>query len=219
MLSLLLTAALLSALAAEGRACAVPSGDIAVLPVVGPAQVPALDLDTWVGPELLGERRAQRALRTEQLAQIPGAVAVGLPGALTALASAPPHFHDARWPPRLRGAFSRHLFEDDRRDRLLRRLGRATDATTLVAWVVRLDGLPLTAEGFPGDVLETASGPVVVDHGEEPYLVTLEGGFALIDRTGAVLCAGQGVANDLLGNRSGPPRIGRAVARRWVEGE
>ncbi len=96
-------------------------------------------------------------------------------------------------------------------------LGEAARAVggdaALFSWVSELDGQPLSLLGFPGEVVETPVGPVVLDHDDEPYLVTAKVGMALVTRDGEVVVRYQDTFETILSARTDSARAGRELAR------
>lgn len=193
-------------------------GEVRVLPVVETWEHTPPRLDSYVGAvELPEPRAALRRERTEQLADIPPAITQALPGEVgVALGSAgPAHFRPGRYPlgarERIEGALRR---DDAELDVVLEAVARGMPGeAALITWVSHLEGEPLTAEGFPGDIIETAVGPVMVDHSDEPYRVHATVGVALVSTTGELVLRYDDNFEAVLSGRDDPDRVGRTVAR------
>jgi len=82
----------------------------------------------------------------------------------------------------------------------------------LFTWITGLHGEPLTAEAFPGDIVETEVGPVVVDHAQEPYRVTAGVGMALVSTDGEVVIRYADQFEAVLSGRRGASGVGRDLA-------
>ena len=100
-------------------------------------------------------------------------------------------------------------------DRLFGEVARSVGGQgTLFTWVDHLDGVPLTAQAFPGQILETPRGPYMVDHGDEPYLVTASVGMALVASDGEVVLRYHDTFETVLSGRYTTERAAADVARR-----
>ncbi len=84
---------------------------------------------------------------------------------------------------------------------------------TLFSWVTELRGDPLTLQGFPGETVETTVGPVVLDHQEEPFLVTAEIGMALVTWDGEVVVRYEDTYEAILSAESDAGDAGQELAR------
>ena len=192
------------------------AGEVRVVPVVDLHEPLALDRSTFVGLDLPWEREGVRRERTAQLAEIPEEVRLALPGAVNGELG-------RRWNGQFRvGSFpmgghervEAALRRGTDVDRVLEDLARAVGGqATLFTWVSDLSGRPLTAEGFPGDILETPRGPVVVDHWDEPYWVTASVGMALVTSDGEVVLRYADTYEAVLSARQTPDRVGRELAQ------
>jgi len=191
-------------------------GEVRVLPVVADVEPQPLVQDTFLGAQLPGFRLASRAQRTRQLRAVPGAVGLALPGAVY-----------GELGPAWQGHFRVGAFPSGGRDRFLAALRGRVDLeaalsdlardiggdASLFVWVDRLIGSPLSAEAFPGDIVRTDIGPVVVDHADEPYRVTARVGMALVASDGEVVLRYRDAFEAVLSQRSDPARVGREMAR------
>jgi hypothetical protein len=191
-------------------------GEVRVLPVVTDLEPQVLVRETFLGSDLPGFRLASRARRTQELEAVPGAVGLALPGAV-----------HGELGPSWDGHFRVGAFPNGGRERILAALRGRVDLETalsdlarnvggdasLFVWVDRLVGSPLSAEAFPGDIVRTEIGPVVVDHSDEPYRVTARVGMALVASDGEVVLRYRDAFEAVLSRRSDPLRVGRELAR------
>lgn len=189
--------------------------EIAVLPLISLATRPEADYREGLGSlnvPLL--RETGRNARTEQLFHIPEAIAVALPGEVGAVLGDrwDGHFVTTKWPVGTRDSLISALDGRADLDQALARLANGHQFL-LVTWVNTLSGTPISAEGLPGEVVYTESGPVIVDLVEEPYRVRATVGVALIAPDGELLVRYADTFETVLNDRSGPARVGRTVAR------
>ena len=139
------------------------AGQIAVLPVLSLIERNEVSTQDYVGPipPWRLELRKQRILEIER---VPEAVGLALPGAL---ASNLPRdwegqFRVGSYPKSLKAKLADHLANDEPLDALLSELRHREDGVlTLVSWVEDAVVSPITAEAAPGEVVESAVGPVV----------------------------------------------------------
>lgn len=164
-------------------------GIVRVLPVlVDHAPIERSDDDyvgagvTWFGEWLRKERR-------EAVEQVPVAMAKALPGALTLELGErwDGHFLNGDFPVGTRRAVLRGLRGKVDLDAELESVSRGTSEAMLLCWVTDLRAHSLMEDGFPGDILDTEAGPVVVDTLEEPHLVEARVGIALVAPDGEVV--------------------------------
>lgn len=190
-------------------------GVVRVLPViVDHAPVDVSDDDylgaglTWLGEWLRSEREAEAA-------RIPHALGRALPGALSA--SLGPAwdgaFLNGRFPTGARTGVKRALLAGDGLDDALEAVVRGQDGSVLVTWVTGLKAHALTDDGFPGDVLDTSVGPVVVDQVEQPFLVEAVVGMALVAPDGEVVLRYTDVFGTVLSARRAPEVAARELAQ------
>jgi hypothetical protein len=190
-------------------------GEIRVVPVVPAYVEPTLRVDGHVLDHVPWRREEVRLERMTELEQIPNAIGVSLPGALHTQI-------DGDWSGRfgvgklshsgrdkLAGTLRKQLDPDPILSDLARSVGG--DAVMFV-WVTELAGTPITAEAFPGDVVETTQGPVVVELMEEPYRVRAEVGMALVASDGEVVLRYTDEFESVLGARYAARRAGRHMA-------
>ena len=146
---------------------------IAVLPVLSLIERNEVSTQDYVGPipPWRLELRKQRVLEIER---VPEAVGLALPGAL---ASNLPRdwegqFRVGSYPKSLKAKLADHLVNDEPLDALLSELRHREDGVlTLVSWVEDAIVSPITAEAAPGEVVESAVGPVAVNLFEESYRI------------------------------------------------
>jgi hypothetical protein len=202
-------------------------GDIRVAPVIALHEAPALVVDTWLGLPLPLDLRDTRRDRTAQLGSLPHRAGIEVPGALNAAFGRDwdGRFRLARFPPGGETRLEAALRGVGDVDTALSHIGRAMGGDgALFTWVDRIEGAPLTASRIPGDLVDTAAGPVVVDFRDEPYLVSARMGVALVAPDGEVVLRYRQDVETVLSGRLGPVRAGRAladalaaeVARVWV---
>lgn len=192
------------------------TGEVNVLPVL--VDVPRTDMvrDTYLGSDLPWFRAESREVRTAQLEAVPGEVGMALPGAVgSALGSSwDATFRAGDWPRGHRDKMQAALRGKAGLDAELAEVARDMGgAATLVVWVDGLLGRPVTADGFPGDIVPTEAGPVVVDHRVEPYRVTARIGLALVASDGEVVVRYADAFDAILTEHSDPARVGRELAR------
>lgn len=170
------------------EARAVP-GEIRVMPVIGPADLPEVDLESWVGAGLTPDRMRLREARTESLRALPDAVRLALPGQVHAAlqGSWSGEFSVGRYPIGSRERVRSALRTGQPLDEALGSVARAARSAVLITWVERVEGIPLTVHAPPGEVVTTAVGPVLVDLFDEPYQVDVRLGCALVAADGEVV--------------------------------
>ena len=169
-------------------------GVVRVLPVLALAEEGEVPLHGYVGARLPWLREWLRGQRTEAVGQIPDAIGTALPGAINGELGArwDGHFLGGRFAPGSRRAVRTALQGRGDLDEALANAARGLDGTAaeravLVTWVTEIDAEPLTARGFAGEIVHTSSGPVVLDHIEEPFLVDARLGMALVAHDGEVV--------------------------------
>ena len=191
------------------------TGDVRVLPLLTLGQVDdSLVRETWIGLPAPPAQERVRRRRTSELQRIPHEIGLALPGAVNGELgpSWSGDFHLANWPEgteaRMAGAIERQDWQ------ALRGVARAVGGdAVLVTWLTDLVGDPITASYLPGDVAQTAAGPVVVDLSDEPYLVSATIGAALVTRDGEVCVRYSDTFNAILSARYDAPKVGRQLAR------
>lgn len=197
-------------------------GEVRVIPALALHEPLDVNLDSYVGGAALPyHRRSIRELRTEQLQEVPAAVGLALPGEVNGLLGLkwPGQFHDHRIPPaaldRLRDAVRGE--RPDLHASLSDAAHFAGGEASLFSWVLDLKGEPLSLRGFPGEVVQTQAGPVVLDHDDEPYLVEAQVGMALVTEDGDVLLRYQDTFHALLSREASPRDTGQQLARGLAE--
>jgi len=165
-------------------------GIVRVLPVittVGPQQV---QLDSFVGAGLPWAREWLRARRTVEIDRVPVELGTALPGAVNGQLGSDwdGQFLNGHYPVGTRSALRAALRGRSDVDEALANTARGVDGSAvLLTWVTELDATPLTASGFPGEIVYTDTGPVVLDFIEEPYLIEARIGMALVAHDGEVV--------------------------------
>lgn len=192
-------------------------GEVRVVPALAVHEPLEVNLDSYLGAALPHHRELARHARTRALAEIPEAMGVALPGEVNGELglSWGGQFRTHRLPAgpqqRLADALS------GRRPDLHAVLAEAAAAVggeaTLFSWVTDLEGDPLTLRGFPGETVETTAGPVVLDHREEPFLVTARVGMALVTQDGEVVIRYEDTYDAILSEEGGASEAGRVLAR------
>jgi hypothetical protein len=191
-------------------------GEIRVLPVLGVYEAPEVRLEeSLAGAWVPWLREAGRRERTEQLLEVPDRVALALPGAVQVAVGETwdGSFRVGRYPVGGRGRLSSALQGRGDLDLALGGVARSVGgAATLVTWIAGLEGDPLTAEAFPGEIVHTRSGSVVIDLADEAYRVRVIVGMALVASDGEVVVRYVDTFEALLSARHGPDRVGRDLA-------
>lgn len=190
-------------------------GEVMVLPVAGTWEQPQVRLDSYVGAPVPWSRERVRRARTAELNLVPAEVAWSLPGAVNGkLGEAQEsRFRPARYPPGDRGRVEAALRGERDLDLVLRGVARSLGGQgALFTWVTDLQGEPISLEGFPGDIVETSSGPVMIDHHQEPYLIKAAVGMALVARDGEVVLRYDDTFEAVLSEHNDPGRVGRDLA-------
>jgi len=166
-------------------------GEVRVVPAVAVYEPMPVNLDDYVGRPVGVAREALRRQRVRQLDALPDAIGWALPGEVNGRLG-------QRWGGQFR-VWDLGLQSRDRLAGAVAGRGPGIDATlsslarsvggkaTLFCWVTELRGEPLSLTGFPGEVLETAAGPVMLEHHQEPYLVSAQVGLALVTADGEVV--------------------------------
>jgi len=191
-------------------------GEVRVLEAVAAHPAPPVHLGSYLGEALPEARVTIRTARTDQLRALPTAVGWELPGAMNRHLgpSWPGSFHSARWPAGRRDRVAAALAQGHGLDEALGELPAAVGGdAVLVSWVDRLEAEPLSLRGFPGDLVTTPSGPVVIDHTDEPYLVDLRVGMALVAGDGEVVLRYHQDMHTVLSGARPPEVAGQQLAR------
>lgn len=190
-------------------------GEVRVLPgLPAHAGIPLHD-DSFVGSPLPEPRVAVRRERWQQLHQLPETVGWALPGAVNGALHTDWQgtFHSASWPRGARERLLHALQQGHDPDRSLARVARSVGGdAVLVSWIDRIDARPVSLDGFPGDRIDTPAGSVIVDHADEPYLVDLRVGMALVARDGEVVLRYQQDMVRILSATHPPEAVARSLA-------
>ncbi len=192
------------------------TGEVRVVPGLGTHPPVPVELGDFLGGGLAEPRVAVRTRRTEELHDLPVQVGLALPGAVggTLGDDFQGAFRATDWPEGARAKVERALERGHGLDAALGAAGRAVGGdATLITWVDRMEARPLSLEGAPGDLVTTSQGTVLVDHADEPYLVDLGVGMALVGADGEVLLRFHDDVQSILSGARPPPAVGREVAR------
>jgi len=161
-------------------------GEVRVLPTLVLHDELDVELQTFVGRDVGEEQEAIREARTRQVGEVPAALGQALPGAVNGRLgkSWSGQFRHGHWPLGASRRLERALdtsMETGSLDAVL--MGLAEQVGTgavLVTWTRELAGDPVSMQGFPGDLVRTEAGDVVVDQAAETYLVRADVGVALV---------------------------------------
>ena len=198
--------------AAEAR----PTHNVRVLPVLTVYDEPEVRLDGYVGAGVSWYREGIRRQRTSELNEISEAIGDSLPGAVHGEMRGcwDGNFRVGRYPvltrDRLAGALKGRSDLDEALVDIAQSVG---GEAVLFTWITELRGDPLSAEGLPGEIIETSVGPVVVDLYDEPYRVTAEVGMALVTSDGDVVVRYADTFEAILSGASRPAHTGRDLAK------
>lgn len=198
-------------------------GEVQVVPMIELQDDPELDLHVYVNEELrlpYGERYDLRRHRTKQLSEFPFHVALSLPGAVNGELGKDwkGQFRSAKYPLGGQRKLKAALEGRADLDQTLSEVAHGMSGqATLFTWVQDLDGRPISRDGAPGWVVETEWGPVVVAYSEEPYLVTMQVGMALVTRDGEVVLRYEDQYSTVLSNHQDPEAAGSDLARSMAE--
>jgi len=143
-----------------------------------------------LGAALPLTQRPIRARRTQEVASLPDAIARALPGEVNARLG-------ASWS----GQFRHQAMPPDHAERLgnavahrrpdlhavLEGYAQAVERWVLLTWVTELDAEPLVQDAWPGEIVETSAGSVVVDLDDDPHIVSVKLGTALLSPDGEVV--------------------------------
>lgn len=190
-------------------------GEVRVLEGLAAHEPVVLELGSFVGGELPEPRALVRERRLSEVHQLPQSVGWALPGAVNgALAD---HwvgdFRSGSWPSGRRERVLSALQRGHGLDRALGDVARAAGGdAVLVSWVDRLQARPLSLDGFPGELVHTPAGSVIIDHGDEPYLVELRAGMALVAADGEVVVRYHQNMATVVSKARSPEAVGRALA-------
>ncbi len=194
-------------------------GEVQVVPMIELHEDPELDLHVYLNPALrlpFGDRYDLRRYRTDQLTEFPFNVALSLPGAVNGELGMrwKGQFRTARYPLGGHKKVKQALEGKGDLDETLGDVARnMSGQATFFTWVQDLEGRPLTRDGVPGWVRDTDWGPVVLRLTEEPYLVTMRVGMALVTRDGEVVLRYEDTYTTVLTDRQDPEAAGADLAR------
>lgn len=195
-------------------------GIIRVLPPLDVTDPTELSTASYVGPAIPWMREWLRDRRTDEIDGLPARVGTSLPGALNTCLDE--HFDatflSGHYAPGVRTALQSALKGRGDLDATLRLASRGIEGdAALISWVQGIDARPLTAEGFAGDIVQTAAGPVVIDFLDEPYLVEAKVGMALVARDGEVVLRYTDHFSTVLSARRKPRRAAKDLAGALAE--
>jgi hypothetical protein len=192
---------------------------VLVVPVIARHRSPEIDLGVFVDEnrELpFGERHDLRVHRTEQLEELPYYVGLSLPGAVNGVLGMgwKAQFRSAKYPvsgqTKVRAALAGKRDLDETLRRVAATMGQQA---VLYTWIQELDGYPLSRDSAPGWVEETSWGPVVVRWSEEPYLVNMRVGMALVTGDGEVVLRHEDRFTTVLSDAQNPEVAAGDIAR------
>lgn len=195
-------------------------GVIRVMPPLDVTDPTEVDTASYVGPAIPWMREWLRHRRTDEIDGLPARVGTSLPGALNHCLDE--HFDatflTGSYAPGVRTALQSALRGRGNLDATLKTAARGIEGdAVLISWVQGIDARPLTAEGFAGDIVHTAAGPVVIDFLDEPYLVEAKVGMALIARDGEVVLRYTDHFSTVLSARRTPRRAAKDLAGALAE--
>jgi hypothetical protein len=191
-------------------------GEIRVVPVLRLYPSTELETHTWLGLPLGAQALAAREDRTRGLELLSLAVGRALPGEVNAALG-------ATWSGQFRtgtlGAMGRMRLAEALRtpgadvdDVLSSVAANVGGDAVLFTWIDALDSSPVTLLGAEGSVIATDAGPVVADHGDEPYVVSARVTAALVAHDGEVLLRYGDVFHTVLSEAHPPEEAGRDLA-------
>lgn len=191
------------------------AGEVRVVPALQLHDPLSPELGSFLGAHLPYEQERLRRLRTTQLGRLSSEVGFALPSEVNGQLGERWHgqFRLSRYPIGVK----RRLVEALRSGRGVdHALGEAAKSiggdATLVTWMDRIDASPLTLTEWPGLVVETVSGPVMVDMQDEPYVVEAAIGMALVASDGEVVLRYHDTYETILSGARGPRVAGRDLA-------
>lgn len=196
-------------------------GEVRVVPALALHDPVHVNLDSYLGRALPPHRRQVRAERAADLQRLPTALGLALPGEVNGLLGLDwqGQFRGHDLPPTLQVRLGDAI--TGRRPDLHASLADAARTiggeATLFSWVVDLEAEPLSLRGFPGEVVDTEVGPVVLDHNDEPYLVRAEIGMALVAHDGEVVLRYQDDYATVLSGHGGTAAAARRLAHALAE--
>lgn len=190
-------------------------GIVRVLPVLIEHDPLSAQREDYLGAGLPWLREWLRSEREAQVAEVPGLLGREIPAAVTAQLGRQWDgvFLNGSFPTGTRSGVRRALQGKVDLDQMLAATTRGTEASALLCWVTGLTGHALTADAFPGEIVTTTAGPVVIDHIEEPFLVEADVGLALVAPDGEVVIRYADRFTTVLSARHGPRRAARDLAR------
>ena len=191
------------------------SGEIRVVPALQLHPPVAPELGSFLGRSLSQRQASVRYQRAYQLTHLSVAVGEALPGEVNGELG-------ERW----RGQFRTHGYPLGTRQRVADALRNRRDVdlalgdaarsiggdAVLISWMDHVEARPLTMSEMLGLVVDTPAGPVVVDNGDEPYVVSAEIGMALVAADGEVVVRYHDTYETVLSGSRGPSTAGRDLA-------
>lgn len=191
-------------------------GEIWVLPALAVHQPVELDERHMLGAALTLRQRRIRKQRTLELEGLPATIGQALPGEVNATLG-------AAW----QGQFRHHAAPAEHTQRLsdavlqrrpdiqgvLETYAQAFGRWALLTWVTEISGEPLIRRALPGEVIETPAGPVVVDLEDDPHLVSVKLGTALLSPDGEVVLRYEDRFDAVLTGQDARENAGRRLAR------
>ncbi|MEQ1570891.1 MAG: hypothetical protein ABMA64_35000 [Myxococcota bacterium] len=166
------------------------TGEVRVLPALQLYAAVAPDLNSPLGRPLPHDQATTRITRAIQLDALAGAVGLALPGEVNGELGErwPGQFRLGSYPMGARGRVEEALRTGRDLDGVLGEAARAVGGdAVLISWVDQLDARPLSRDEWPGSLVNTAAGLIVVDPADEPFAVSARVGLALIASDGEVV--------------------------------
>lgn len=191
-------------------------GEIWVMPPLAVHAPVQINEQHMLGAALPLRQRRIRAERTAELAALPTTIAEVLPGEVNARLGATwqGQFRHSPAPPshahRLTDAV---LHRRPDLHAVLEGYAEGNGRWVLLTWVSELSGDPLIRSALPGEVVQTSSGPVVVDFEDDPHLISVKLGMALLAPDGEVVLRYEDRFEAVLSGRSARQEAARQLAR------
>lgn len=191
------------------------AGEVRVVPALRLHDPLAPEIGSMLGPRLSDAQQRLRFVRAAQLNHLSAEVGLALPSEVNGQLGDRwmGQFRLVRYPLGVK----RRLIDALRAGRDVDRvLGDAAQAiggdASLVTWIDEVEAVPLTLLEWPGLVVETESGPVMVDAVDEPYVVKAAIGMALVAADGEVVLRYYDHYETVLSSTRGPKVAARELA-------
>ena len=190
-------------------------GEIWVMPPLAVHAPVEMSNQHILGAALSPAQHAIRARRMREIGALPQTIAEVLPGEVNAQLG-------AMWT----GQFRHHPAPISRAHRLTDAVlhrrpdlhavfedyAEAFGRWALLTWITELESQPLMGRALPGEVVKTESGPVVVDFVDDPHLLSVRLGTALLAPDGEVVLRYEDRFEAVLTGRSGCQQAARQLA-------